>query len=174
MPVSECGRGTAHSPGRTRQCPLGAIEDMVIKSFNHVGISVVSLERSIAFYRDLLGMEVVVETTFEGTQYSEILGLQAAAGKVALLKSGSTQLELFEFLSPKPAPMQANRPVCDHGITHFCVDVADIDDVYEQLSNAGVVFHCPPLAFSKDKATYARDPDGNVFELVEEYECESE
>lgn len=143
----------------------------MIKSFNHVGISVVSLERAIAFYRDLLGMDVVVETTFGGEKYSAILGLTQAAGKVALLRSASTQLELFEFSSPKPASMRVDRPVCDHGITHFCIEVADLESAYEKLSRAGVVFHCPPLTFSETtKATYARDPDGNVFELLEKRE----
>ena len=141
----------------------------MIKSFNHVGISVVSLEKSIAFYRDLLGMDLVAEMTFGGEKYSAILGLTNARGKVALLRSASTQLELFEFSSPKPASMRVDRPVCDHGITHFCIEVADLDDAYEQLRRAGVVFHCSPLAFSETtKATYARDPDGNVFELLEE------
>lgn len=141
----------------------------MIKSFNHVGISVVNLERSVSFYRDLLGMEVIVETTFEGERYSTILGLKEANGKVAFLKSGSTQLELFEFSNPNPMSAPPDRPVCDHGITHFCIEVGDIDRAYEQLRRAGVVFHCPPLVFSRDtKATYARDPDGNVFELLEE------
>lgn len=141
----------------------------MIKNFNHVGISVVNLERSIAFYRDLLGMEVVVETTFGGEQYASILGLKETNGKVAFLKSGSTQLELFEFLTPKPVSAPPDRLVSHHGISHFCIEVADIAFTYERLRLAGVVFHCPPLSFSDDsKATYARDPDGNVFELLEE------
>ena len=116
-------------------------------------------------------MEVVVETTFEGERYAAILGLDGASGKVAFLKSGSTQLELFEFSSPRPAFAPPNRPVCDHGISHFCIEVTDIARAYERLSGAGVVFHCPPLAFSEGtRATYARDPDGNVFELLEERE----
>jgi catechol 2,3-dioxygenase-like lactoylglutathione lyase family enzyme len=150
---------------------LRVIEGIVIKSFNHVGLSVVSLEKSVSFYRDVLGMEVIVETTFEGERYSAILGLKEATGRVAFLKSGSTQLELFEFSNPKPASGSPERPVCDHGITHFCIEVIDVDRAYEQLSRAGVAFHCPPLAFSEGtKATYARDPDGNVFELLEERE----
>lgn len=116
-------------------------------------------------------MDVVVETTFGGDKYSAILGLTKASGKVALLKSASTQLELFEFASPKPTSMRIDRPVCDHGITHFCIEVADLNSAYEQLSRAGVVFHCSPLSFSETtKATYARDPDGNVFELLEKRE----
>jgi len=140
----------------------------MIKSINHVGVSVSDLERSMRFYRDLLGMEVVVSTTFSGDLYSRILALEGATGKVALLKAANMQVELFEFARPTPQPGDPQRPVCDHGITHFCIEVADIDSEYARLAAAGVPFHCPPLNFfGKAKATYGRDPDGNVFEMLQ-------
>ena len=137
----------------------------MIDGFNHVGISVSDLHRSIAFYRNSLGMEVVAQMRFEGERYEAILGLEGARGEAALLRSGSLQLELFEFAHPAPKSADPRRPVCDHGITHFCVDVADIDTTYDRLKAAGVFFHCPPLDFGRARATYGRDPDGNVFEL---------
>lgn len=85
-----------------------------------------------------------------------------------LLRGAGMELELFEFESPRPQRGDPNRPVFDHGITHFCVQVADIDEEYARLKAAGVVFHCPPLRFSASAAaTYGRHPDGNVFELLE-------
>lgn len=36
-------------------------------------------------------------------------------------------VELFEFLSPAPRAGDPERPVCDHGITHICFDVRDLD-----------------------------------------------
>jgi glyoxylase I family protein len=141
----------------------------MIKGMNHVGMSVANLDRSIAFYRDCLGMELVVKpTTFEGELYERILALEGVKGKVALLKTGNMQLELFEFAHPTPKPKDPNYPVCDHGISHFCIDVADVENVYARLKAAGVYFHCAPLNFfGEARATYARDPDGNVFELLE-------
>ena len=140
----------------------------MIRRLNHVGISVVSLERSLDFYRDLLGMEVVVQTEFSGEKYSAILGLPGAKGRVALVKATDIQLELFEFHRPSPGHSDPKRPVSDHGITHFCIEVHDIDGVYERLKSAGTSFHCAPLNFpGVAKATYARDPDGNVIELME-------
>jgi hypothetical protein len=59
------------------------------------------------------------------------------------------------------------RPVCDHGITHLCLNVTDIDKEYERLNAAGMRFHCPPQHMGALKATYGRDPDGNVVELLE-------
>lgn len=140
----------------------------MIRGMMHVGISVASLDRALAFYRDLLGMQIVGQSTFGGEQYETILGLRGASGRVALLGLERMQIELFEFDSPRPAPAKPSRPVCDHGITHICIEVDDIDAEYRRLHAAGVVFHCPPLEFfGTVKATYGRDPDGNVFELTQ-------
>ena len=142
-------------------------------SANHVGLTVSDLGRSIAFYRDLLGMKVSSQGTFEGKQYEAILGLQGASGKVAFLKNGNMQIELFEFYSPAPALGITNRPVCNHGLTHICIEVSDIDGEYERLKSAGVLFNSSPLKFfGFAKATYGRDPDGNVFELLEMLETD--
>ena len=140
----------------------------MIRALNHVGVSVASLARSIPFYRDLLGMEVIREREFSGDPYEKILGLIGARGKLAILQAGTMRIELFEFFHPTPKPAEHLRPVCDHGITHFCIEVSDVEQEYERLSGAGVSFHCPPIEFSGvAKATYGRDPDGNVFELLE-------
>jgi catechol 2,3-dioxygenase-like lactoylglutathione lyase family enzyme len=142
----------------------------MIQCLNHVGISVANLERALAFYRDLLGLEVLVHRPFAGRHYEMILGLEGASGRVAFLKSrlGGLQIELFEFERPTAKPGDPHRPVCDHGITHFCLEVKGIEGEYERLKTAGVVFHCPPLEYAGQvKVTYGRDPDGNVFELLE-------
>lgn len=140
----------------------------MIEGIVHVGISVSDIERSIAFYRDLFGMEVIVNKRFSGEVHENIIGLPGTHGRVAILKRGSLQLELFEFENPKPRPMDPNRPACDHGITHFCVQVTDIEGEYARLRAAGVRFHCQPQYYQgKAIATYGRDPDGNLFELLE-------
>ena len=76
-------------------------------------------------------------------------------------------IEFFEYSSPEPRAMQENRPVNNHGHTHICFDVTNIDEVYNDLVSKGVKFHCPPKDFGSVKATYGRDIDGNVFEIQE-------
>lgn len=144
----------------------------MVASLSHVGISVSNLDRSIAFYCAAFGLEVAGRGTFaagtEDGRYEAILGLKGATGKSALLRAAGIQVELFEFESPVPKRSDPQRPVCDHGITHFCIEVDSIVDAVSQLKVAGATFHCPPLEFfGKAKATYARDPDGNVIELLE-------
>jgi len=141
---------------------------MTIRGIPHVGISVTSLEQSIAFYRDVLGMELVAEPEeFAGEQYAAIMNLENVSGRAALLRCSNVEIELFEFLSPSPGPATLDRRVSDQGLTHLCLEVDDIEGEYGRLRNARVRFHCPPIDFGTAKATYARDPDGNVFELLE-------
>jgi glyoxylase I family protein len=86
-----------------------------------------------------------------------------------VLRGHGVELELFEFRHPVPKPADLSRPVCDQGITHFCVAVNDIDREYERLKAAGATFHCAPQKLAAEATvTYGRDPDGNVFELLED------
>ena len=142
----------------------------MILGIHHTAISTGDIDRSLAFYKDLLGFEEVFKLNWDvGTEtLDNITGLRDSSAKVVMLKAGNACVELFEYSSPKPAEGDQCRPVCDHGITHLCLQVADIDDEYQRLCDAGMSFHCPPQQVGSDiKATYGRDPDGNVVELLE-------
>jgi len=141
----------------------------MIRGIHHTAISTGNLERSLAFYRDLLGFEMALEFEWSiGTEFADsITGLKDSAARTAMLKAGNMMIEIFEYSSPTPKAGNPVRPVCDHGITHVCVDVVDIDAEYERLKSAGMTFHCPPQDLGFAKATYGRDPDGNVVELQE-------
>lgn len=141
----------------------------MIRGIHHVAISTPDLDRLLGFYRDLLGFEQVMETEWpRGTaQIDKVLGLTDSSGRQTMLRAGNLCIEMFEFDSPEPKPMDPKRPVCDHGHTHLCLDVVDIQSVYDKLVAAGTEFHAPPQDFGDIRATYGRDPDGNVFEIQE-------
>lgn len=134
---------------------------------NHIGISTPDIERSLCFYRDLLGLTVMSDSLFLPNNLDLITGLINTKGRVVVVGNDSFKLEIFEFSSPNAQKMDINRPVCDHGITHICLEVKDLDADYKRLKKKGVKFHCPPQQFSRAKATYGRDPDGNIVELLQ-------
>ena len=139
----------------------------MIKRLHHVGLSVRNMDVSIDFYTRVLGMEILHKAEFGSAEMDAITALEGAKGKGTMLGFEGGCIELFEFTHPISQPANLHRPVCDHGITHFCLRVESIDIAYTRLQEAGVLLHCEPKPFGDMKALYARDPDGNVFELLE-------
>ncbi|MDG2005345.1 MAG: VOC family protein [Novosphingobium sp.] len=136
---------------------------------NHVGISVSNIENTLAFYREMFGMEEMTPVfPFGGPDFSAIMGVENATGRMTMICKDDVRLEIFEFATPKPAPRDPNYPVADHGYSHFGFDVEDIDEVHDKLKAAGVPIHCPVVDFPGGiRAIYARDPDGYVFEVLQ-------
>lgn len=148
----------------------------MLKNIAHVGLTVSSLENSIRFYRDILGLDYKGQMIMEGKETDRLFGLENAKVKVAYL-NGSEQLqappvELIEFvlLSPRVIENRLNQI----GIAELCFYVEDIEAVYENLKAKGVKFLSEPQffdltdqGFGKSKAVYFKDPDGIILELME-------
>jgi catechol 2,3-dioxygenase-like lactoylglutathione lyase family enzyme len=143
----------------------------MIKGVDHLAISTGDIERLSAFYKEQLGFEHVYDRDWVAgdATLDRITGLRDSEARVTMLRLGKVSLELFEFRSPEPKPNDPGRPACDHGITHLSLSVNDLRSEYERLRANGMRFHCPPQEFNGGtvQATYGRDPDGNIIELVE-------
>ncbi|CAN7226284.1 VOC family protein [Phenylobacterium sp. LjRoot219] len=141
----------------------------MIRGIHHVAINTPNLDRLVAFYRDVVGFEVVESTGFEWSDSPEIdtiVGIKGSASKVVMLKAANSYIEMFEY--QRPAARYADRlNPSDHGYTHICLDVTDVDAEYARLSQNGMTFHAPPTSVEggRIKTVYGRDPDGNIIEL---------
>lgn len=141
----------------------------MIRGIHHVAISTADLDRLAAFYRDVMGFETATDEMGwpkGSTMIDEIVGLKGSSARQVMLKAGNVYLELFEYASPaarEGGPLRA----CDRGYTHICFDVTDIDEVYDRMRKAGVEFNVAPPHFEGLRATYGRDPDGNIIEIQE-------
>ena len=126
----------------------------------HVGLTVSSLDRSLAFYRDAVGLEVVLAQEKEGGYLSAITRYPGAHVRMAQLEGhGGSRIELFEYLEPRGRV--ASHEPADVGITHVCV-----------LVDAGAEPFSDPVpidtgANSGGWGLYVRDPDGIVLELFQ-------
>jgi catechol 2,3-dioxygenase-like lactoylglutathione lyase family enzyme len=147
----------------------------MIRGIHHVAISTPDLDRLAAFYTDVLGFEPVMSTGWRDRPIIDrIIGLDGSAARQVMLRAGNAYLELFEYSSPTPRAVDPASPSTpsDHGYTHFCIDVIDIDAEYARLSASGMTFHTSPptvdeLGNARLRAIYGRDPDGNIVELQE-------
>lgn len=123
---------------------------MRIGRVDHFVLTVASIEATCAFYRDVLGMEVV---TFAGGRRALSFGAQ----KINLHEAGR------EF-EPKAA-----RPTAGSG--DFCL-IADtpLDQVIAELQVRGIIIEEGPVsrtgATGPIRSVYIRDPDDNLVEIA--------
>ena len=122
----------------------------MLTKINHIGIAVKSLETSIPFYRDQLGM------SFEGTE--EVTDQKV---KVAFLVVGESRIELLEPTSDD-SPIAKFLEKKGEGTHHIAYEVADIEAALTDLKEKGVRLidetprhgaHHSLIAFLHPKAT---------------------
>ena len=139
-------------------------------NIRHTGIVVTDLERSKNFYCNLLGFKVKKEMDEHGQfidNFSDLINVLVTTCKMTL--ENGDMVELMHYKShPETADMK--RKITQIGCSHIALTVNNLDDGYDILTSAGVDFNSPPQ-YSPDgfaKATFCKDPDGTLVELVEE------
>lgn len=131
----------------------------MIKKVDHIGIAVTSIEQSLSYYQDVLGLKV------EGTETVESQGV-----KVAFLDAGNTKLELLEPLSEE-SPVAKFISKRGEGIHHIALGVESIQARIDEMKDKGIVMidntprtgaHEAKVAFLHPKSTA-----GVLYELCE-------
>src|SRR5881275_1877894 len=103
-------------------------------SADHTGITVSNLERSLAFWRDVLGFEFSHTAHQKGELAQEITGVEGAEIKLAVLRApGGHKIELLEYLAPADRKHANFRP-CDVGSAHLALLVDDLDVVLTHIA----------------------------------------
>ena len=143
-----------------------------IVSTDHTGITVSNLERSLAFWRDVLGFEFSHSAHQKGDLAQEITGVAGAEIKLAVLKTpGGHKIELLEYLAPAERKRATLRP-CDVGSVHVAMLVNDLDAVLAQIAASGWEAAGKPQTLNTGpnagkRVVYVRDPDGTTIELMQ-------
>jgi catechol 2,3-dioxygenase-like lactoylglutathione lyase family enzyme len=141
----------------------------MIRGINHISISTNNLAAMLHFYRDLLGFRQVMQHEVKGDNalFDAVVGLDSSVASHVALDAGNVLIEFWAYQHPRGRDPVAGRPVCDAGLTHLCLEVADVQAEYQRLVAAGVRFQTPPITMTTVCTTYARDPDDNIVELQE-------
>jgi catechol 2,3-dioxygenase-like lactoylglutathione lyase family enzyme len=144
-----------------------------MKGIHHVGITVPDLDRAIAFYNGVLGLEFFdpPSPVFDKAELGEQVGVPGANLRQVNLALGDSIVELIEYTAPEPPSPQ---PVVVNaiGAAHLAFHVEDIEAKKAELEAAGVEFlHDVNVVDDGVLAgwrwVYFRDPFGIVLELVE-------
>jgi len=142
-----------------------------ILGVDHTGITVRNLERSLEFWRDVLGFELSHRPHQTGTLASEITGVSGAEIKIAVLKGYGHKIELLEYLAPADRKHVDIRP-CDVGSVHVALIVDDLDTVLETIAASGWKVAGKPQILragpnAGKRVIYVRDPDGTTIEFMQ-------
>ena len=138
----------------------------------HIGIVVIDIERSLQFYRDLLGLKIIKDQEEYGDYIDKFTGIKGVRVRTVKMKTeGGGLIELLQYYShPSSNIMCQDRKMTEIGCSHFALTVKNIDDIYHKLLLSGIRFYSEPIP-SPDgyaKVAFCKDPDGVLIELVEE------
>jgi catechol 2,3-dioxygenase-like lactoylglutathione lyase family enzyme len=139
---------------------------------HHTSFTVADLGRSLAFFRDRLGLELLSTREVGDDYFGRIVGLPGCRVRAALLRipNSAHHVELFQYLTPAGVPCEP-RP-CDPGSAHLSLLADDLPALYERLHAEGVAFVGAPVRIDAGPnaggwGVYLRDPNGILIELFQ-------
>lgn len=143
---------------------------MHVQRLTHVGICVSDLDRSLRFYRDVLGCKEVGRLEMDGGAADKLNDMEGVKVRAIYLERDGWRLELMRFLAPGWSGSSTLRPMNQPGLTHLSFRVADLDAVCADLEAAGGSL-LPETRIGKEgsptRVIMALDPDGMRLELIQ-------
>jgi len=139
-----------------------------------IGMTVSDLDRSVAFYSNVLSFEKVSEVEVNGPEYEHLEGVFGLRMRVARMRLGDEYIELTEYLAPRGRPAPADARANDRSFQHIAIITSDMDRAYRWL-RANKVQHASSgpqrlPAWNRNaagiQAFYFRDPDGHFLEVL--------
>lgn len=144
----------------------------------HFSFTVSSIERSIAWWCDVLGLELVHRQRQENAYTPILVGIPGAVLEIAQFAipgvspgRSTHMLELVEYVTPR-GTVERGPATNEVGAAHLAFLVDDLPERYERMAAAGVAFRNPPVEITEGAnrggmAAYLHDPDGITLELLQ-------
>lgn len=146
--------------------------DGKITGFFHAGVTVKDMERSLKFYRDLLGLPILNDRVIEDPYLAEVVAVPLQSVRIVFLTvTEDVFVELLEYRGTEQHSA-SSRPN-DYGAGHLCLYVDDLAALHRRLVAAGVPtrskspVRVPTGPRKGALVIYAMDPDGYNVELFE-------
>ena len=131
--------------------------------FWHLGFTVADMDRSLPFYRDLVGLEVEQLKDHRSRDFDRLSNNAGTQVRVAWLSSGPFMMQLIQYLRGGDPSSQLRPQHNRVGSPHLSFFVDDVDAKYAQLVAAtGVTLltDAPVPMGPSARSFYALDPDG--------------
>ena len=142
----------------------------------HVGLTVSDLDRSVSFYRDILGLAYIGEIWMDGKETDALFRRKNCKARVAYLNGSDGEnmppVELIQFVGQDIQRRSAD--LFTTSVSELCFYTDDIDEAYERLREHHAEclsgprdFDFTKVGFGKSRAFYFRDPDGIILEMMQ-------
>ncbi|HEX9114566.1 MAG TPA: VOC family protein [Anaerolineae bacterium] len=143
----------------------------------HFSFTVGDIERSILFYRDTLGLELVHRQEQANAYTRKFVGYPDAHLRVAQFRIAAWPvprsghlLELVEYVAPRG--VKVDTRTLNPGTAHLAFEVEDLAAEYERLRGLGVRFRSEPVAIEAGinrggYTVYFLDPDDITLEMIQ-------
>jgi catechol 2,3-dioxygenase-like lactoylglutathione lyase family enzyme len=140
-----------------------------------VGLTVADLERSAAFYTNVLAFQLVSDIEVTGGAYAYLQGVFGLRMRVVRLRLGEEFIDLTEYLAPRGRPIPVDSRSHDRWFQHMAIVVADMDRAYQWLRQHKIEHASTGPQRLPDwnpqaggiQAFYFRDPDGHTLEILQ-------
>lgn len=139
---------------------------------HHMGLQVADLERSLRFYRDTLGFELVFQWNPRAPYIGQLVGHRDVDLHAAILRPPNSEvfLELLEYRNVNGTPIDTDT--ANPGTAHIAFFVDELETLYDELRAKGVESVGPVVTPTigpnqGGRAVYLKDPDGIRVELIQ-------
>lgn len=142
-----------------------------MSSLYHVGLTVTDLEKSIIFYRDVVGMKEEYYSEIASNSFDELIANSGVQIRFCYLTLESFRLQLIEYVSGSDTnalALQHNKA----GNPHLSIWVEDVAAKYEEVASRNDVTITSRIVTQEYKdigarTFYVTDPDGVQVEFSE-------
>jgi lactoylglutathione lyase len=150
---------------------------MAFSEIHHVALAVSNMERSIAFYRNILGFRKTLDMPLGSPSLDRLLRLRpGTTGRSVILQQGLSTIGEVELVQFSPAPTTPTPAKGAGGLGAFLLSFEvrgeELDAVYQRLLEKGIGCYSEPQAlelpgYGVTRAVVFEDPDGQLIELIQ-------
>ena len=174
QPIDLNGQGVHYGYARDADNIMFEIEQLAEPRFEgpiwiaHIALVTPDLDRSVAFYRHLLGVETYGHANkVMGKRFDEVTGIEDVRVRVAWFNTGNMVLEIWEYVNPRTPDPDEPLPFSKLGYNKIALEVDDLHAELLRIKHMGVECLNEPEEVNGVTEIYFRDPDGNLLSLLE-------